>query len=501
MLDNEFDQIFRDRLLDHPSKIRLSLWKQVHTHLLRHKALHFWKWYFVGPSAVVVAVTGYIVIATLHSSSHNKQKAPVAAVATYEARPAADSPATTAAQANPGTQSITAPDSPAATANPNSIPAGATPTASTPGAAVAKTPAPGNATAATNAAAAANAAATNAAATAPAAATNAAAATSSTTRPSAASASLRRSPATTHTAHRNTHSANDLTAHSRSATTTNTHRRHLSNAHNKKASDAMANDANEGNDAGDARTANRANGANGANRANGANDARSPNSTTGAHNTRPTRGATQPAAPVKLIALKTPAVVTAKTPNSKSPHQLIVPAPRPRTHIPFNVDLFGAPEYFTWKTIGLSYGAGARVTVIFKDHWTITSGLQYQRINVNHVKNLDSLNGLLPGYFTNFHIPLFLGYTTGNDRFSFTVNAGVLFSLYTQANGSLSQADNWSNHNGINSYLGLNFSSHITNRVSLFAEPYLKCWYPPGDQRLPPQLWSTGIIVGFRYKF
>ena len=460
MLDNEFDQIFRDRLLDHPSKIRLSLWKQVHTHLLRHKALHFWKWYFVGPSAVVVAVTGYIVMSTLHSASHNKHNAPAAAVATYEARPAADSPATTAAQATMATQTPTAPASantgtptPATTpaADATSNPASATPTASTPGATIAKTPAPGNAT-------------------------NASTATKPTTRTAAASA-LHPSPAITHTAHRNTHSANDLTAHSRSATTTNTHHRHLSNAHNKKASDAMANDAG------------------------GNNDARSPNSTTGAHNTRPTRSTTQPAAPVKLIALKTPAVVTAKTPNSKSPHQLIVPAARPRTHIPFNVDLFGAPEYFTWKTIGLSYGAGARVTVIFKDHWTITSGLQYQRINVNHVKNIDSLNGLLPGYFTNFHIPLFLGYTTGNDRFSFTVNAGVLFSLYTQANGSLSGADNWSNHNGINSYLGLNFSSYITNRVSLFAEPYLKCWYPPGDQRLPPQLWSTGIIVGFRYKF
>ena len=490
MLDNEFDQIFRDRLLDHPSKIRLSLWKQVHTHLLRHKALHFWKWYFVGPSAVVVAVTGYIVMSTLHSASHNKHNAPAAAVATYEARPAADSPATTATQATMATQTTTAPDSTAA--NPNSTPASANP-----GAPTAATP---EAIAKTSAAKTDAARAT----TAPGAATNAstaAAATNSTTRTAAASA-LHRSPAITHTAHRNTHSANDLTANPRSATTTNIHRRHLPNAHNKKAADASANEAN---DVGDARTANEASGTNeasrtndigGANDAGGSNDARSPNSTT-----RPTRGATQPAAPIRLIALKTPAVVTAKTPNSKSPHQLIVPAPRPRTHIPFNVDLFGAPEYFTWKTIGLSYGAGARVTVVFKDHWTITSGLQYQRINVNHVKNLDSLSGLLPGYFTNFHIPLFLGYTTGNDRFTFSVNAGVLFSLYTQANGSLSQADNWSNHNGINSYLGVNFSSHITNRVSLFAEPYLKCWYPPGDQRLPPQLWSTGIIVGFRYSF
>ena len=133
MLDNEFDQIFRDRLLDHPSKIRLSLWKQVHTHLLRHKALHFWKWYFVGPSAVVVAVTGYVVMSTLHSASHNKHNAPAAAVATYEARPAADSPATTATQATMATQTPTAPTaSDSAAANPNSTPANANTGAPTP---------------------------------------------------------------------------------------------------------------------------------------------------------------------------------------------------------------------------------------------------------------------------------------------------------------------------------------------------------------------------------
>ena len=481
MLDNEFDQFFRDRLLDHPSKIRLSLWKQVHTHLLRHKAFHFWKWYFVGPSAVAVCVAGHFVLKAIQSPSPAKHTAPVAAVAPYNTRPGADSSAT---QAQAQAQATTALDSPAAT---------------TPNTAAANTPA------------------------------------AKADIPSGAATSdpLHRSAALTHNVRRNAPPANTPAANLRSATTTNalagakgssanTRHRHHAGIHGQEAADEMTADATTANaKAADAKATNVARTPTGIA---GVHNTRHRPGTTGARKTEPlntstrnirpgnlqpdatqpgvtrTRSATQPA-PLKLITLKTPAVVMAKTPNPKSPHQLTLPAPRPRRHIPINLDLFGAPEYFTWNTIGLSYSTGARVTVIFKNHWTITTGLQFEKVNVNHVKEIDSLSGLLPGKFNNFHIPLLLGYTTGNDRFSLSVNAGVLFSLYTQANGSLSQADNWPSHEGISSYLGVNFSSHITNKVSLFAEPYLKCWYIPGDQRLPPQLWSTGVIVGLRYNF
>src|SRR6185437_8098116 len=95
MLDNEFDQIFRDRLLDHSSKVPQGLWKHLHTHLVRHTAML--KWYFVGPSAVAVAITGYFLVTAIRSSAPAKHSSPAAAVATYNTRPDPDSSATAGA--------------------------------------------------------------------------------------------------------------------------------------------------------------------------------------------------------------------------------------------------------------------------------------------------------------------------------------------------------------------------------------------------------------------
>lgn len=456
MLDKEFDQYFRDRLLDHPSKVHLSMWKRVHTHLLQHKAFHFWKWYVVGPTAVVVAVTGHFILSTLHSTAHTTPK--TAAVATYDTRPVTDSAAgsvtgSTVAASAAGSAAVAG----SAVAS-DSAATGSAATTLPPNPAMASTAAatkPAPSTSATSAMRTAGI--TSASAT-----TKASTATRSTTR--------------YHPSRHNPRSAGDGTATqtthgSRHSGLASTHGHHLNGVHLGTGGDT---------------------------------DALTPDSETNAGTTN--KNAPHPPVPAQLIApakvvtLKTPPAIAVKTPNSKSPHQLTLPARPYRKGIPMHLDVFAGPEHFTWNTVGLSFGAGAQLTLVFKNHWTVTSGLQYQRINVNHVGQVDSISGLLPGYFSNLQIPLLFGYTMANDRYSLAVKAGPIWNLASQAHRSLANADNWPNHSW-NAYLGINFSSRVTDRISLFAEPYVRCWFPPGDIRLPPQLWSTGLMLGIRYNF
>ena len=421
MLDNEFDQFFRDRLLDHPSKVRQGLWKQVQTHLLRHKA--FLKWYFAGPLAIAVVITGHFILAALQTTSAIR-----AATAT-----------------------LTSP-APATANSTHTAPLGSASSTQT---------------------AAASVSATRAAAF---ASITRAAAISAPASPAALKLGTPRGRSAGTPMHRSAGTPLHRPA--------GTSLRHRAGAHTL--SEADASNGSTPPDAGTApETADHLTTAN-----------VHPTGSTATHPPIPA----QLTAPAKLATLKTRPAVTAKTPNPKNPHQLPLPARAPRGKPPIRLDAFGSPEYFTNKDFGLSYGAGARVTLVFKNHWTITTGLQYLRVAVTG-GGKDSLSYLLSGNIRNLHLPVLLGYTTGNGRFTFSANAGLLFSLYAQARGRMTETGIWPSRNGISAYLGLDFSSRVTNRVSLFAEPYFKCWYPPSATFLPARVWSTGLMVGIRYNF
>ena len=448
MLDNEFDKIFRDRLLDHPSKVRQVLWKQVHTHLVRHTA--FWKWYFVGPSAVAAVVTSYFLVTAIRSSAPAKHPSPATAVATYNTRPNPDPSATAAAPAGTRSTDSSATASPA---TPNSTATSATTTGST--------------------------------------------------------------------------SANSITHRTRrhSGNSTGNHRGHRSGSETE--SDAAALSADAGSTAGRPTGAGKPGTGASTTRA-----SRTGTGTTRASSTRPGTAnttdlsTTSPAtahppipaeltAPAKLATLKTRPDIAAATTNPKKPQQLTLPARRSRKLPPLRVDAFGAPEYFTARIFGFSYGAGARVTVVYKKHFTLTTGVQYLRVNVKGTEGTSGASGtngnidFPSGYIHNVHLPLLLGYTTGDDRFTFSAHAGVLFSLYAHSGGEMTYTGAWSNRDGASAYLGLNFASHVTSRISVFAEPYVKSWdYQPRHQflpftpsSLPNPAWSVGLMVGVRYDF
>jgi len=465
MLDNEFDKYFRDRLLDHPSKVRVSLWKGVQTHLL-HKGFNFWKWYIAGPSAVAAVVSGYVILTNFLPTNHNRKTA--TAVATYDTRHTTDSATTTTnstadVAANPATSPTAAKDS-TATTTPSSDPTTANPAAKTSSPAAMSTTGAGSV-----------------ATTSPTAGPN----TPTAAGPNAHAAA---GPNTPTTPARNTTIRHPKGSANQSPALASSHRRrHPSST--------------EGSGVAGSTTA-------------GTVDAETNLTAKATPSTnRTTTGPPIPAqlaAPAKLVALATPPAVKAKTPNGKNAGAAavaVVPAKHKNTkdrnhdHDRLRIDVYGAPEFFAWHPIGISSATGLRLTAVFKKHFTFTSGVQYMRTNITHPNTLDSSNGLYPGYFKNIHIPVLLGYTYSNDHFTYSVYGGVLFSAYAQSKFTNPAATVTANPNGISGYLGLDISQHWANHFSYYAEPYLKCYFPPGDIDLPPQLWSVGLQLGLRCSF
>lgn len=439
MLDNEFDQYFRDRLLDHSSKVKINLWKQVHAHLLQRKVFHFWKWYFVGSAAAAVAVTGYLMVAKLNGPVHTRLAASGSITAPKAAATAPKNNAT-APQAPQ-----TAATAPKATADGN-ITIGATPDSTAATAATAAPPNPAETNRAEANPAEANRAKTSSA---EAAKTNPAKAYAAATHE-------------THPLHAVRHPAGRETANHTGRETSDPAGRETASPW--QPSHALI---------------------------------------TQHQNQHPTRPLDHPqfAAPVKRARLSAPADIAANTPNPKKTHSLTLPAMPRYSGGRLHLDLYATPEYYTWKTLGPSYNMGFRGTVIFKDHWTLTTGLQYTRINISHPSAKDSIDGLRPGYMENYQIPVFIGYTVRNYRYSFSVNAGALISFFANSKFHSAFATLTANPNGASLYVGLDFAKHVTDHTSIFAAPYLKCWLPPGDMDLPPQLYSVGLSLGLRFSF
>jgi hypothetical protein len=418
MLPNKFDQYFRDKLLDHPTKVSPNTWKLIHAGLLRHKAFHFWKWYVAGPFIVVVALTGHLILAQINKpvKSH------------------------TDAATHTLTQPVTAPAQ----------------------------------------AAAASGATTPAAANTPATSTDAPA---STTRATASTPKTNSSSVIDGTAHK-LHTTSGTSPFITPAAAAARGMSNVNTSLSTKTSPPTRSHTRHGPAP--------------------ANHVTSPTvlaTQPAGLATQPARLAVPPAGHTTQPTIVRPATrlaITAQTPNPRSPKNLIIPATPYHYTSRWRLDGYASPEYFTFKEFGFSYGAGARATFVLKQHFTITAGLQYLKVDVRARQKNDSLNSLFPGIFNNIQIPVLVGYTTGNQRFSVTVNAGAIFSLYAEAKGRLKDYG-WPNHNGITSYLGINFATRVNNRISLFAEPYIKTWYPQKFQNLPPHLFSTGVSVGLRF--
>jgi hypothetical protein len=461
MLPNKFDQYFRDKLLDHSTKVSAGTWKLIHAALLRHKAFHFWKWYVAGPSAVVVLVTGHFILARINKPANARMSASVHTLA----QPVAPVTPTTAANDapapgdNPPGNNPPGKNLPASKTNSTSIADGTVHNPHTiAGTKLESAPTGSHLAPETNTRHPINTPTT----------------LENRTRPGP-----RNTPGTDATLATNTTPGTNTTLGANTAHGTPTNTRRSTNV----LSSSGTHTHHKGRSRSETGLI--------------ASDAREPGSTQPSRATRIPEASTRTTRPT-IAHIATRLAVTAKAPNPKATKDLTLPS------IPYHptgrlrLDGFGSPEYFSFKGFGFSYGAGARATIVLKKHFTITTGMQYLKVDVTARSTKDSLNQLYPGYFNNIQIPVFFGYTIGNDRFSLTANAGMIFSLYADAHGRL-KTEGWPNRNGPSTYFGINFATRVTGRISIFAEPYIKCWYPQRFQNLPPQLFSSGISVGLRY--
>lgn len=73
MRDNEFDQFFRDQLDDHPSRLPVHLWKNIHIGVARRPSFLLKNWYFIAPVLPVILVVGHFLA---HPTGQLKAKHP-----------------------------------------------------------------------------------------------------------------------------------------------------------------------------------------------------------------------------------------------------------------------------------------------------------------------------------------------------------------------------------------------------------------------------------------
>jgi hypothetical protein len=159
------------------------------------------------------------------------------------------------------------------------------------------------------------------------------------------------------------------------------------------------------------------------------------------------------------------------------------------------LDIYGSPDIPT-RQFGLSYTAGARMTMLITSHFFVSAGLQYSKVNVNKKDSATAV--FYPNYFNNIDLPVLIGYTVGNDRFQFSVDGGVIFNLFSHAVGPVGWG--WPNRMGTSAYLGLDFAETLNDRLSLFAEPYGRCLFTY-KSLLPSQTYTGGLLIGIRYHF
>ena len=174
----------------------------------------------------------------------------------------------------------------------------------------------------------------------------------------------------------------------------------------------------------------------------------------------------------------------------------------------WSLDLYVSPDYpidygEEYVTGKLSYTAGLRLNRSFGNRFSGKIGIQYSKLNYNFT---DSNRRSGTDQMRSLDLPVLAGYSWGNKSFGMTINAGVVFNLYSWSRGdSLSYSSYYFKTNtGLSLYLGIHLEKQIKDQLSFFAEPYYR-------YRLSSMTVSTvyflkfidvaGVSFGVRYYF
>jgi hypothetical protein len=169
--------------------------------------------------------------------------------------------------------------------------------------------------------------------------------------------------------------------------------------------------------------------------------------------------------------------------------------------IPFNEITSGNAAFIdfinkSFKT-NLSYTIGVGIGRSITKHFSVKIGIQYSKINA---KLIDSSG--IARHYMSIDIPFLIGYQIKTTDFETTINAGVIFNLYSWHKGE--NIANYKNYTGISLYAGLNFAKQINNKIELFAEPYFRyrlSYLTKPQAPFNQKIHVAGALFGLKYNF
>jgi hypothetical protein len=168
----------------------------------------------------------------------------------------------------------------------------------------------------------------------------------------------------------------------------------------------------------------------------------------------------------------------------------------------WSVDLYVSPDYpighrREYITGQLSYTAGLKLNRSFGKRFSGKIGIQFSQLNYILPDSSTS-----PGshYLKRVDVPMLAGYSWGNEALGMTVNAGVIFNLYSWLGQN--QFNYIKANTGLSFYVGFNFSKQIKERLDIFSEPYYRYQLTSmvsNPNYFPKYIDVVGISFGVRY--
>lgn len=161
----------------------------------------------------------------------------------------------------------------------------------------------------------------------------------------------------------------------------------------------------------------------------------------------------------------------------------------------------------------LSYTAGLQIGRIFGKHFSVTSGIQYSRINAKIPLDSNFFN-TPANHYNSLDIPIIAGYALGNGHFSSVVKAGIVVNAYSWYRGAIitdtlgiSDINNpgfFRHYTGLSLQFGVDLTKQITPNLQLFAGPFFRYRLSDMTRKDSPLPFTqkinvSGLTLGVRY--
>jgi hypothetical protein len=171
----------------------------------------------------------------------------------------------------------------------------------------------------------------------------------------------------------------------------------------------------------------------------------------------------------------------------------------------WSLDLYASPDYpidhkpQEYIKGQLSYTVGLRLNRSFGKRFSAKIGIQFSQLNYVLPDSSASAGNYR---LSRLDIPVLGGYSWGNETLGMTVNAGVIFNLYSKL--GTGQFDYINSNTGLSLYLGFYFSKHVNKRIDIFSEPYYRYQLSSmvnSPNYFPKYIDVVGLSFGVRYHF